>query len=38
MGAPGRRRAVAHFSWTAIAERTMDVYRSAALPPDAAAT
>ena len=30
MGAAGRRRAVAHFSWTAIAEQTMDVYRSAA--------
>lgn len=30
MGEAGRRRAVAHFSWTAIAEQTMDVYRSAA--------
>ena len=30
MGQAGRRRAVAHFSWTAIAERTMDVYRAAA--------
>ncbi|GAA1042218.1 glycogen synthase [Virgisporangium ochraceum] len=29
MGEAGRRRAVAHFSWTAIAERTMDVYRAA---------
>jgi starch synthase len=29
MGRAGRRRAVTHFSWTAIAERTMDVYRAA---------
>jgi starch synthase len=28
MGKAGRRRAVEHFSWTAIAERTMDVYRA----------
>jgi len=27
MGAAGRRRAEEHFAWTAIAERTMDVYR-----------
>jgi starch synthase len=27
MGVAGRRRAEEHFSWTAIAERTMDVYR-----------
>ena len=28
MGKAGRRRAVEHFSWSSIAERTMDVYRS----------
>jgi starch synthase len=28
MGRAGRRRAVDHFSWTSIAERTLDVYRS----------
>ncbi|WP_050758460.1 glycogen synthase [Xylanimonas cellulosilytica] len=28
MGAAGRQRAEDHFSWTAIAERTMDVYRT----------
>jgi starch synthase len=28
MGKAGRRRAVEHFSWSAIAERTMDVYRT----------
>ncbi len=28
LGRAGRRRAVEHFSWTAIADRTMDVYRS----------
>ena len=28
MGLAGRRRAVEHFSWESIAERTMDVYRS----------
>jgi starch synthase len=28
MGRAGRRRAVEHFSWASIAERTMDVYRS----------
>ena len=28
MGRAGRRRAVGHFSWAAIAERTMEVYRS----------
>jgi alpha-maltose-1-phosphate synthase len=28
MGEAGRRRAVEHFSWSSIAERTMDVYRS----------
>ncbi len=29
MGAAGRRRAAEHFSWRAIAARTMDVYRAA---------
>jgi alpha-maltose-1-phosphate synthase len=29
MGRAGRRRAVEHFSWDSIAERTMEVYRSA---------
>jgi starch synthase len=28
MGRAGRRRAVERFSWAAIAERTMEVYRS----------
>ncbi|MGN6333720.1 MAG: glycogen synthase [Motilibacteraceae bacterium] len=28
MGVAGRRRAVEHFSWAAIADRTMEVYRS----------
>jgi starch synthase len=28
MGAAGRRRAVEHFSWPAIATRTLDLYRS----------
>jgi starch synthase len=28
MGAAGRRRAEEHFAWTAIAQRTMEVYRS----------
>jgi starch synthase len=28
MGRAGRRRAVEHFAWSAIAERTMDVYRA----------
>jgi alpha-maltose-1-phosphate synthase len=28
MGRAGRRRAIEHFSWDAIAERTMEVYRS----------
>ncbi len=28
MGVAGRRRAVEHFSWAAIADHTMDVYRS----------
>jgi starch synthase len=28
MGRAGRRRAEDHFSWEAIAERTIDVYRS----------
>jgi starch synthase len=28
MGRAGRRRAVEHFAWPAIAERTMDVYRA----------
>jgi starch synthase len=28
MGLAGRRRAVEHFAWPAIAERTMDVYRA----------
>ena len=27
LGRAGRRRAVDHFSWTAIAERTVEVYR-----------
>jgi starch synthase len=27
-GEAGRRRAVEHFSWTSIAERTMEVYRA----------
>jgi starch synthase len=30
MGLAGRARALEHFSWTAIAERTMEVYRSVA--------
>ncbi|MET1033832.1 MAG: glycogen synthase [Arthrobacter sp.] len=29
MGAAGRRRAAEHFSWTAIAEKTLEVYRNA---------
>ena len=29
MGRAGRRRAIEHFSWASIAERTMEVYRSA---------
>jgi starch synthase len=28
MGAAGRRRAIEHFSWAAIAERTVTLYRS----------
>jgi starch synthase len=28
MGKAGRRRAVEHFSWAAIADHTMEVYRS----------
>ncbi|MDQ1624611.1 MAG: alpha-maltose-phosphate synthase [Actinomycetota bacterium] len=32
MGAAGRRRAVEHFSWTTVATRTLDVYRSALGP------
>jgi starch synthase len=28
MGKAGRRRAVEHFSWSTIAERTMEVYRT----------
>jgi starch synthase len=28
MGKAGRRRALEHFSWTAIADHTMEVYRS----------
>jgi starch synthase len=28
LGKAGRRRAVEHFSWAAIAERTIEVYRS----------
>ena len=28
MGRAGRRRAVEHFSWASIADRTMEVYRS----------
>ncbi len=28
MGRAGRARAIEHFSWDAIAERTVDVYRS----------
>jgi starch synthase len=31
-GKAGRKRAVEHFSWRAIAERTADLYRSLALP------
>jgi starch synthase len=30
MGAAGRRRAVEHFSWSTIAERTVQLYRSVA--------
>ncbi|MGZ4612473.1 MAG: glycogen synthase [Kineosporiaceae bacterium] len=33
MGRAGRRRAEEHFSWTSIAEKTVDVYRSALSPP-----
>jgi len=29
MGQAGRRRAIEHFSWTTVATRTLDVYRSA---------
>jgi starch synthase len=29
MGQAGRRRAEEQFSWTSIAEKTVDVYRSA---------
>jgi starch synthase len=32
MGVAGRRRAVEHFSWTTVATRTLDVYRSALGP------
>jgi starch synthase len=32
MGAAGRRRAADHFAWSAIAERTMDVYRAVLNP------
>ncbi|MEU9833472.1 glycogen synthase [Streptosporangium sp. NPDC048047] len=32
LGAAGRARAVEHFSWSRIAERTMDLYRSVAAP------
>src|ERR671910_2943662 len=28
MGVAGRRRAIDHFSWASIAERTMEVYRA----------
>jgi starch synthase len=28
LGRAGRRRAIDHFSWAAIADRTLDVYRS----------
>ena len=28
MGEASRRRAAEHFSWTSIAERTLDVYRT----------
>jgi starch synthase len=28
MGRAGRQRAIEHFSWEAIAERTVEVYRS----------
>jgi starch synthase len=31
MGEAGRRRAVEHFSWTTVATRTLDVYRSASV-------
>jgi starch synthase len=33
MGVAGRRRAVEHFSWAAIAERTMAVYEAALAAP-----
>ena len=33
MGRAGRRRAEEHFSWTSIAEKTVDVYRSALSSP-----
>jgi starch synthase len=33
MGRAGRRRAVEHFSWSSIAERTLEVYRSVAGTP-----
>ncbi|WP_344249536.1 glycogen synthase [Isoptericola hypogeus] len=33
MGAAGRRRAEEHFAWSAIAERTMDVYRAVLAAP-----
>ncbi len=32
MGAAGRRRAIEHFSWAAIAQQTVDVYRSVLAP------
>jgi starch synthase len=28
MGASGRRRVLEHFSWSAIADRTVELYRS----------
>jgi len=31
MGRSGRERAVAEFGWRAVAERTLDVYRTALL-------
>lgn len=32
MGAAGRRRAIQHFSWSAAAEKTVEVYRSVSTP------
>jgi starch synthase len=38
MGRAGRRRAIEHFSWSSIAERTLEVYRSVAGRPWAGAS